>query len=392
MADDNEIDLSSLDDNQLIKVLNDFEWDPEEIAEKVNIFDILGISRKETVSSDIWAYFFDSNNQHGLGSLFGDCLLEICKTKGLKNEKYKLGQSWCAQTEVSKGSDTLNRVDIVLTGGNIAFAIENKVDAELYNPLDDYKVKIKYLSNFHDNGISEDDCYVVVLHEHKDVNIVPGSPADNIKTEYFSVSYQEMIDCVRQHIGEYLLEADNNAVTILKMFIYNFEERRRKMSEHEKIKNKLVEINSKIDGGLGKIGGFLEKVYQIGDGDIDWLKILIDKELKKPNALKNPWVYTSNWKWENQVHKYSRGNLCSCWGFNIRNSMEWEESGKKSCSGVQYELGQGFGKFTFKKWLGEWVGNNFERSSSEELGDCDWTEKDTDIVKMFLDKIDEYKG
>ena len=117
----------------------------------VNVFDLSGFPRWETVASNVLAYFLDPRDErHGLGTLFIDALLETLNgTPPLRsggranaesfNATMHLGsREWVVQTEHS--TDDRKRIDIYLTNTalDLAIILENKLDASVYNPLESY--------------------------------------------------------------------------------------------------------------------------------------------------------------------------------------------------------------------------------------------------------------
>jgi len=93
-------------------------------ARPVNIFQIAGFPRRETVASNVLAYFLTADERHGLENLFVDSLLGLLDgcallgrygaTGGVLVAESPLGSgNWTVGTEV--GTDERNRIDILLT-------------------------------------------------------------------------------------------------------------------------------------------------------------------------------------------------------------------------------------------------------------------------------------
>ena len=108
-----------------------------------NIFDILGVQRKETLNSKLLAYFFDPNEDHAYGELFKNALLAVVDSKidGIDDIYYNTITSVVTEERTSSVKEEENRlksIDIVLEGRDWCILIENKIDHLLNNPLDIY--------------------------------------------------------------------------------------------------------------------------------------------------------------------------------------------------------------------------------------------------------------
>jgi hypothetical protein len=132
----------------------DLERNIEEIAVQLpklpskarkNLYDILGVQRKETVNSRVLAYFLDSNEEHGFNSLFFDCLKELIEEKKLdRNLDLEIfsgnfrviieDPTFLSEDEKQKQK----RIDISIEGDNWCIVIENKIGHKVNNPLKTY--------------------------------------------------------------------------------------------------------------------------------------------------------------------------------------------------------------------------------------------------------------
>lgn len=97
----------------------------------------LGISKQphyENVWSNIYAFFFNTDEEHNLNDLFINSLLELINEN--ISSSFNLKSSFDIETEV--GTKKNGRIDILLSNNNDAIIIENKVYHHLNNDLDDY--------------------------------------------------------------------------------------------------------------------------------------------------------------------------------------------------------------------------------------------------------------
>lgn len=157
-----------------------------------NIFDILGIQRKETLNSRILAYFLDKEEDHGFGSLFFDALMNVYASKcDVSAEDF--GGDFQVQTEetTSRATSEVNKqksIDISLDGTGWSIIIENKLYHHLSNPLDVYWThKEQDLENI--IGI------ILSLHAMKESDCLSKN-----KRRYINITHSELIKQVQQDL------------------------------------------------------------------------------------------------------------------------------------------------------------------------------------------------
>lgn len=86
-------------------------------ATRPNIFRVAGFPRRETVSSNVLAYFFDPAKGHGLKDMMLKALLRTIHKEDMDVSDVSVS------TEVSTGKN--NRIDILLDLPELSIAIEN---------------------------------------------------------------------------------------------------------------------------------------------------------------------------------------------------------------------------------------------------------------------------
>jgi hypothetical protein len=99
-----------------------------------NLLEIARVSHKELPVSNLYAYFLDRNESHGLGSLFLDSLIEL-----LPFNAFVIGDEQVRIEREVYTYGTGKFIDLVITDGLQIIIIENKVYATLYNDLQTYK-------------------------------------------------------------------------------------------------------------------------------------------------------------------------------------------------------------------------------------------------------------
>ena len=91
-------------------------------------------NRREEICSRLFAFFFDSRNPHGFGSLFFDTLLEVYQEKYYEHKisdivRYRSPKEIRAETEI--WTENNKRIDLLVSSDQIIICIENKIDARV---------------------------------------------------------------------------------------------------------------------------------------------------------------------------------------------------------------------------------------------------------------------
>lgn len=176
-----------------------------EIKTKPKTF--LGIAKQphyENVLSNLYAFYFDVDEEHGLGDLFLSSLLELIQQSEIgKGKSIPLDDGFDIETEYStlKGG----RIDLLLSNDEHAIIIENKVYHALINNLDDYWESIECSSEENKIGI------VLSLYEI--------TPIKN--PNFINITHLGFLKCVMANSGKYLLNATDKYLVYLKDLYQN---------------------------------------------------------------------------------------------------------------------------------------------------------------------------
>lgn len=156
----------------------------------------------ENVCSNVLAFFFNTEEAHGFGSLFIKSLLE-CVSPDIH----------CQSTEVIERempTQRGKRIDIFIETDRQLIAIENKVYSGVDNPFDDYEAHIHKL-----NLQSEKELVFVLLTLREE-------KADG--TAFVNVTYPRLFGAIRKNIGAYIVDASSKWIIILNDFIRTIEQ------------------------------------------------------------------------------------------------------------------------------------------------------------------------
>lgn len=127
----------------------------------------------EVVLSNIYAFFFNINEEHGFGSLFIDSLITLIGQKS--NKAFNVKAEFSVETE--KITLRGGRIDILLFNSEQAIIIENKVYHTLENDLFDYW-----------NSIKRNEKVGIVL------SLKPADQYDLKKAGFINILHRELLD------------------------------------------------------------------------------------------------------------------------------------------------------------------------------------------------------
>ncbi len=210
---------------------------------KGNPTTFLGIARQphyENVLSNIYAFFFNPNAEHGLKELFILSLFDCIKSIKLGASKdFSNFSDYSIETESS--TDKGGRIDLLLNNGENAIIIENKMYHILNNDLWDYwDTVIK--------GIKDENRLIGIVLSLKETPNT-GHP------QFINITHIQLLEKVMANIGSYLLDASDKYLVFLKDLHQNIINLSAKnmnekdftfyFANHEKI-NQLVAFQDKI--------------------------------------------------------------------------------------------------------------------------------------------------
>lgn len=204
---------------------------PKTKEKRKNYIEIAGYPSWENVNSNLLAFYFDKNEEHGFEALFFDSLLDLIKSKyySLYKEEWEkidlLVTDFLVEREVP--TDDSKRIDILLyedidsldSAGlddevnfkeitpSWAIIIENKINAPLNNDLVEYwnSVKAEYKIG-------------VILSKNE---IRGDSIPDNNEIIYINILHRELIDRVIYNMSGSFMNSDDRHLLLLKEFILN---------------------------------------------------------------------------------------------------------------------------------------------------------------------------
>ena len=156
--------------------------------------------RFEEICSRILSFYFQPKNEHGFNTLLIETLFEL-----IDFEYKNIDRDITINLEENAEG---KRLDILLKNKDWVIGIENKIGANVYNPLNQYKKRIE------EYGKNNNFKILLTLHE-----IVSKEELKNINRNGFNkVLYTTFFDSLKNKLGQYI--SGNNMKYV--MFLYDF--------------------------------------------------------------------------------------------------------------------------------------------------------------------------
>ncbi len=196
-----------MDIDQLKLLLNHVKSLPSPELPEPTLFSIGGRGYYENPTSDVLAFFCDSEGAHGLGSLMMDALFNALNK--LKMEDFPFDDfSVIAEPEREVTTKSNKRIDLLLEGNEWVMVIENKIYHQQNNPFKTYQRHIQTNNRF----LSKIPIYVVL------------SPKGSAPEDWLSLNYTQLLDSLREKLAYAFIDQPlNKWLVLLREFILHME-------------------------------------------------------------------------------------------------------------------------------------------------------------------------
>lgn len=222
----------------------------------------LGGDRFEERCSQILRFYLNPAGQHKLYGLFLNSLLELLE---LTECCYNL-QTVKVLTEDM--TDDHKRIDITVVADDFVIAIENKINADLYNPLKSY---VKYIQGHYKEKSRK---VFVVLSARK---ITDSREMEKMKEHsYRYINYQMLFSVVKRNLGTYAADCNQAYLTFLFDFIRTIE--KRYYNSNMETKRFFFNNKSKIEALIERYNSFKEDILKTQKENIADLKISVSQK------------------------------------------------------------------------------------------------------------------
>lgn len=248
------------------KVLNDFAIFPKRNTSPT-FMEIcqMGGDRFEERCSQIFKFYFNPNAPHELKGLFINSLLEIMQNDEL---------NYCLQSVRVITEDTTNdnkRIDIIVETDSFVMAIENKIGAKLYNPLESYVEHI--------NTKYKDQKSFFIILSARNINDI--SELRKIQAlGYRYINYQQLFTVVKRNIGDYISNCNQSYLIFLMDFIRTIENKF--YNTHMEMNRFFFNNRFQIEELINEYNAFKESILNIQRENISDILLIVNQ---KTNAV-----------------------------------------------------------------------------------------------------------
>ena len=173
----------------------------------------MGGDRFEERCSQVLRFYFSPDAPHKLRGLFLNSLLEHLNLLDNPDFRYDITTT---KVLTEEATEDRKRIDITIVTDNFVVAIENKIWADLYNPLESYTNHIegKYKGKKH--------IYIVL-------SVRKITSAEELKkmegNGFVCVNYQDLFSAIKRNLGSYVVDCDQTYLTFLFDFIRTIEKK-----------------------------------------------------------------------------------------------------------------------------------------------------------------------
>ena len=205
-------------------------------------------NRKEEICSRLFAFFFDSHNPHGMGTLFYDTLLEVYKEKYKEQIDFDLNKflyqsNVVARTEIHTSNDDenkLKRIDLLLESDGSIVCIENKIWAELKNNLDAYYAYTESIKGEYRKSL------YLILSMREDMEDELNQSSWKHAKDYKVIYYHEYLKILKKNLGDCITSCNAKYFSVLTDFIQFLDREGGFCMDFNDAEKKFFEDNSEI--------------------------------------------------------------------------------------------------------------------------------------------------
>jgi hypothetical protein len=163
----------------------------------------------ENVISNIYGFFLDVYEEHGLGDLFISSLIDCINSNETIKKKIAIENFRDFSIDLEYSTDNNGRIDILISSYESAIIIENKVYHFLNNDLKDYwETIIK-------KGVKPEKSIGIILSliDYKDIE----------HEQFIGITHIQLLNKVFDNIGKYLLTCNEKYLPFLKDLYQNIQ-------------------------------------------------------------------------------------------------------------------------------------------------------------------------
>jgi hypothetical protein len=222
----------------------------------------------ENVCSNILEFYFNPEEEHGLGDLLLSSFLRMTEHREVEASAYskvKVYREW--------GTEANNRVDLVINCDAFTIGIENKIHHDANN---DFRAYAKAMDSFK----SDKKIYVLLGLD----------PVPNLGGGFISHTYQEFWRLVKERLGSYIAKADPKWLIYLIEFMETTTHLAGKNMDLQQTDKFFIKHHALIDKMLARRDAFISKL----SARVNDLKNLVSEARKTATNIPEPSIWPNN--------------------------------------------------------------------------------------------------
>lgn len=244
------------------KILEKFALLPKKSSDPsfMEISHLVG-DRFEEHCSKILQFYLNPKKPHGLNTLFLNSLLELLPEDNFDNRyNYRT-----VQVRTEETTEDGKRIDIIIETESFIVAIENKIGASLYNPLESYVAHIE--SNYR----NKEKKYFVVLSARP---ITSCSEKKLMRdNNYCYINYQQFFENIKSNVGRYIQTCNQTYLCFAFDFIKTIENKYNNVDMETK--RFFYENKDKIEELIERYNNFTGAIFTEQCNNISAIKNLL---------------------------------------------------------------------------------------------------------------------
>lgn len=222
------------------KLLDEFRKVSGRIERPPTFMEIAGYPHYEDVCSNFLKFFMDPEKAHGLRTLVLDALLASAGDGATADEGVGGNVSIEREVITDKG-----RIDLLITSDDHAILIENKLLADVNNPLEDYSAYLDRIAN----GRTQHKFLLTLYPTHE------GSSCG-----FTNLAYEKFVGRVRSLLGRYVSGADTRYLTMFLDFLNTLDNLKRGTRMNQEFVRLLSQRSDEVDKFLAELRSFQDEM------------------------------------------------------------------------------------------------------------------------------------
>lgn len=244
------------------RLLNDFSILPKKNTDPT-FMEIcqMGGDRFEERCSQILKFYFNPCAAHGLKGLFIDSLLELMQC----TDYYSIKSAKVTTEEFTTDN---KRIDIIVETDSFVMAIENKIGARLYNPLESY---VQHINTKHKGKPHK---FFIVLSVK---NVTDVSELKRMHScGYHYVNYQQLFTVIKKNLGNYILNCNQSYLFFFMDFIRTIENKY--YNTHMEMNRFFFNNKLQIEELINEYNAFKESILNRQRENIAQIQMIINQK------------------------------------------------------------------------------------------------------------------